>query len=265
MATTQQLLFAHKYAEAVELAKQEYAQLWPTEDWTQASLARAHFVNGDYANSIPLYIEVSAGARASRFTPGNPGCEEEISVAHWCLGHRDEAIVLMKGLCAGILSNKIKYSSDGAGGGNQGLLLHYMATTIKDEALRQYALTYLEKVMARKVKELGREKAFEFCWPIPLMAFVLGDAPYSAVMKGATNSNFHKEPPREELGAALEMAKRDLMTRRRFTNLLLQEATLARASGDETGCMAKMRQCYEMENPIIENSWYLARYEVTGK
>jgi hypothetical protein len=26
-----------------------------------------------------------------------------------------------------------------------------------------------------------------------------------------------------------------------------------------------MRACYEMENPIIEAAWYLARYEISGK
>src|SRR5262249_28494371 len=33
----------------------------------------------------------------------------------------------------------------------------------------------------------------------------------------------------------------------------------SRARGDETHCLARMR---ELENPVVEQEWYLARYEV---
>jgi hypothetical protein len=262
--TTHELLFAHKYDEAVELAKNKYAQLWPEQEWTQASLAHAYFVSGQYQNSIPLMADVGQRSRAQRATPGHPGEDQDISIAHWCLGNRDEAVRLMKGLCAGILNGKIQYASS-TGGGEQGLLLHYMATTLKDDTLRQYALDYMKKVLAKQAKYFPRTAVLDVGWPLPLMAFVLGEAAYAQVMKFATSSRLNSKETTEDPAEARLIANTDLMTRRRLTSVYLQEATLARARGDETACMAKMRACYEMENPIIEAAWYLARYEMTGK
>jgi tetratricopeptide (TPR) repeat protein len=262
--STSDLLLAHKYSEAVECAKREYADLWPNEEWTMASLAEAYFVNGEYTNAIPLYSEVGKLERADPAAPGRPGRDNCISVAHWCLGNRDEAIRLMKSLCAGILNGKIKYSSS-TGGGEQGLLLHYMATTAKDGALSQYALDYMKKVLAQQAKYYPHTAVLELGWPLPLMAFVLGETSYAQVMKFATSSRLNSKETTEDPAEARLIANTDLMTRRRLTNVYLQEATLARARGDETACMAKMRACYEMENPIIEAAWYLARYEISGK
>jgi tetratricopeptide (TPR) repeat protein len=262
--TTSELLFTHKYSEAVEYAKREYSELWPKEEWTQGSLAEAYFVNGQYSEAIPLYSEVGKRSRADRFTPGNSGRDKHISIANWCLGNRDQAIQLMKSLCAGILNGKIQYASS-TGGGEQGLLLHYMATATQDDVLRQYAFDYMKKVITQQAKYLPHRDILDLGWPIPLMAFILGEATCAQVMKFATSSRMHTKETTEDADEAREIANTDLMTRRRLTNVYLQEATLARAEGDEEGCMAKMRECYELENPIIESSWYLARYEMTGK
>jgi tetratricopeptide (TPR) repeat protein len=260
---TDQLVRAHKYDEAVEISRAEYAKD-PNNVYLANSLSQALYARGNYDDAIPLLALDAKRMQDCSATPGSGGRDEHIAVAHWCLGNRGEGIRLMKGLCEGILSGSIRYG-DLAGGGEQGLLLHYMAITIKDEPLRQYSLDYMRKLLTERVKKFGLPSALEYGWPTPLMAFVLGEATYAQVMIGATSSNFHKEPATEDVAAARAMAKHDLMTRRRLAKVYLQQATLARARGDEEGCMAKMRECYELENPIIESSWYIARYEMTGK
>ncbi len=254
---------AHQYAAAISMCRAELEKE-PDNIYTKNELSTALFANGDYVEAIALLIESGNRAKAQRHTPGNPGNDDKISVCQWCLGNRDEAIRLMKGLCAGILNGKIQYSSS-TGGGEQGLLLHYMATTTQDDELRQYAFDYMKKVIAQQAKYLPHRQILDLGWPIPLMAFVLGEAPYSQVMKFATSSRMHTKETTEDAVEARLIANTDLMTRRRLTNVYLQEATLARANGDEEGCVAKMRECYELENPIIESSWYIARYEMTGK
>lgn len=258
-----ELLNAGQYVAAIKMRRDELAND-PDNIYKKNGLTQALYAYGDYVNAIPLLIESGDRSRADRSTPGSPGNDLRISIAHWCLGNPDEAIRLMKGLCAGILNGKIQYSSS-TGGGEQGLLLHYMATTTQDDELRQYAFDYMKKVITQQAKYLPHRQILDLGWPIPLMAFVLGEASYSQVMKFATSSRMHTKETTEDSVEARLIASTDLMTRRRLTNVYLQEATLARADGNEEGCMAKMRECYELENPIIEAAWYLARYEVTGK
>jgi tetratricopeptide (TPR) repeat protein len=258
-----ELLQAGQYAAAIKMRRDELAND-PGNIYIKNGLSTALYANGNYIEAIPLLIESGNRSRADRSTPGSPGNDLKISIAYWCLGNRDEAIRLMKGLCWGILDGTIQYASS-TGGGEQGLLLHYMATTTQDDVLRQYAFDYMKKVIKQQAKYLPHMQILDLGWPIPLMAFVLGESPYAQVMKFATSSRMHTKETTEDAAEAREIANTDLMTRRRLTNVYLQEATLARARGDEEGCMAKMRECYELENPIIEAAWYLARYEVTGK
>lgn len=49
---------------------------------------------------------------------------------------------------------------------------------------------------------------------------------------------------------------------RRLCVALFHDGVRSRAVGDEGHCLARMRECYGLEDPLIEQEWYLARYEV---
>ena len=58
------------------------------------------------------------------------------------------------------------------------------------------------------------------------------------------------------------IARDDLLSRRQLCVALFHDGVRSRANGAEHHCQARMRQCYELENPLIEAEWYLARFEV---
>ena len=53
-----------------------------------------------------------------------------------------------------------------------------------------------------------------------------------------------------------------LMSRRKLCVALFHDGTRNRAQGAEDRCLARMRECYALEDPLIEPEWYLARHEV---
>jgi len=63
------------------------------------------------------------------------------------------------------------------------------------------------------------------------------------------------------LSACLEKARRDLLSRRQLCQALFYSACQQRQAGNEKECIEKMRVCSQLENPIIECEWYLARGE----
>jgi len=50
--------------------------------------------------------------------------------------------------------------------------------------------------------------------------------------------------------------------RKRLCVALFHDGVKYRAQGDEAHCLARMRECYALENLLNEQEWYLARYEV---
>jgi hypothetical protein len=128
---------------------------------------------------------------------------------------------------------------------SQGFLLCYMAASENNPAEMSYALKYLSD-------RLKRQTYREF-WPCPLASYYFGDIPFAKVME-AVNRRLSATPLPP---AALELGRR-----KRLCVALFHDGVKSRAQGDELHCLARMRECFALESPVIEQEWYLARYEV---
>ena len=130
------LLTSHRYGEAIEAARRQLSE--NNDDWSAVGvLASAHRALREYEAALPYLHRLDAEDRTA-IVPGLPGKREEISCIHWFLDNTPQAISLMRGLVQGILDNSIKYG-DLAGGLKQGLLLFYMAVTLRDSASTSFA------------------------------------------------------------------------------------------------------------------------------
>jgi hypothetical protein len=239
----QDLLETHKYAEAVTECRRRLA-IDPNDIGAADTLASALKAIKDYREALPLYERVGLHEQESKLTPGHPGRKMDISCLHWFLGDREKAIQLMHGLVAGILDKSVQYG-DAAGGVTQGLLLYYMAVTenLADEA--SFALTFLKKRSKRSAIRI---------WPGPVARYYLGEITFDNLLVAATGQC--------ELAGAFEVARTKLLSRRRLCGALFHDAVRRRSQGAGEMCLARMRECYRLENPLIEPEWYLARYEV---
>lgn len=128
----------------------------------------------------------------------------------------------------------------------QGLLLYYMGATANQPDQMEFALNYMRK-------RLKGRFAFKY-WPAPVARYYLGEIPFSEVLAAATGER--------ELARATDVARADLLTRRRLCGVLFHDGVRSRVKGAEDQCLIRMRQCCALENPLIEHEWYLARYEV---
>jgi hypothetical protein len=59
----------------------------------------------------------------------------------------------------------------------------------------------------------------------------------------------------------MRLVRKDVLKRRRLVNAMFYFATRSRDEGSEEECLARMRKCASIENPIVEVEWYLARGE----
>jgi hypothetical protein len=151
----------------------------------------------------------------------------------------------MHGLAAGMLDGSI-LGGDAGGGMSQGFLLYYMAASENNPAEMSYALKYLRNRL--------KQQTYREFWPSPLASYYLGDVPFPEVLK-AVNHRVSTTP--------LPPATLELGRRKRLCVALFHDGVKSRAQGgDEAHCLARMRECYALENPVIVQEWYLARYEV---
>jgi hypothetical protein len=128
---------------------------------------------------------------------------------------------------------------------SQGFLLYYMAASENNPAEMSYALKYLRNRL--------KQQTYREFWPSPLASYYLGDVPFPEVLK-AVNHRVSTTP--------LPPATLELGRRKRLCVALFHDGVKSRAQGDEAHCLARMRECYALENPVIVQEWYLARYEV---
>jgi hypothetical protein len=167
-----------------------------------------------------------------------------MGTALWLLGKKEDAMSVWHQAAAGILDGSIGYG-DLAGGGSQGLLLWFAAISLKNSSEQDYALKYLRTRVKRK--------AYAINWPRPVIQMVLGQISFSDVLKIGVGS--------ESLEVSLKNTKEDLLKRRQVCQALFYGACQAREAANEVECMNLMQVCSELENPIIESEWYLARGE----
>lgn len=243
----QELLWSHKYAEAVADLRR-LLEFNPDDMAVVEGMAKALRANGEYQEALSFFERLAAGRRrdkiANAMAPGNPAWHIDIACLHWLSGDRSKATREMHELVAGILSGSIKYG-DAAGGMSQGLLLYYMAVTENNSKEAAFALDYLRNRVKR---------TFSKVWPFPIAQYYLGDIGFEAVMEAVS-----RQPA---MAVPLDPAKIDLGRRRRCSVALFHHGVRHRTQGDKEYCLARMRECYSLENPLIEQEWYLARYEV---
>jgi hypothetical protein len=211
-------------------------------------IAKGLRAKGEYAEALSFFGRLAAHRKENKsanvLAPGSAAWQIDIACLHWLLDDRSEAIRLTHRLAAGILDGSIKYG-DAAGGISQGLLLYYMAMTDNIPEEVSFALDYLR----------NRAKGtFSQVWPCPIAQYHLGDMAFEAVMEAA-----NRQPA---VAVPLDAAKVELGRRRRLSVALFHDGVRSRAQGNERQCLARMRECYRLENPLIEQEWYLARYEV---
>jgi hypothetical protein len=250
--TVQELMWSHRYAEAVIHLRQDLAKN-PEDKLAIEWMAKALRALGEYGESL-LHFERLAGFRrddnvASILAPGSAAWQIDIACLHWLLRDHTKAISLMHGLTAGTLDGTIKYG-DEAGGMSQGLLLYYMAVTssISDEA--SFALDFLRDRVKWITRTMG---ALNDGWRCRIARQYLGEVPFESVVDAI-------EHPRHR--SVADPATIELAKRRRLVVALFHSGIRSRALGEEKQCLARMRECYGLENPLIDDEWYLARYEV---
>ena len=239
------LLRSHKYAEAVAACRQ---RLSVNADDIGAinTMADALCALEKYEEALPLYERLDADEKGRpNITPGHPGRQMDISCLYWFMADRPKAIALMRGMVDGILDGSIQRSTDIAGGMTQGLLLRYMGATANRPDQAGFASDYMRK---------RARKNFPDSWPNPVARYCLGEISFGALLAAATGQ--------QELPQATDVARVKLLSRRRLCVALFHDGVKGRIQGDEEGCLARMRECYALENPLIEHEWYLARYEV---
>jgi len=244
------LLESHKYPEAIAECQRRLSAN-ANDFGAMETMASALRALERYWEAIPLLERVGAHSKENKLTPGHPGRQLGISSLYWFLGDRQKAIALMRGLVDGILDGSIQYG-DLAGGMKQGLLLYYMAVTERQPDQAACALHY----MRNRINQLQRSLPglpVDY-WPVPVARYYLGDLAFDDVLGFATGQR--------ELPRAIAAAGAKLMSRRKLSVALFHDGAKSRATGAESQCLARMRECYALEDPLIEPEWYLARYEV---
>jgi tetratricopeptide (TPR) repeat protein len=241
-----ELVWSHKYAEAIADLRRHLASN-PTDMAAVGWMADTLRAAGEYAEALSLFEQLDAHERqdkvANILAPGGPGRQIDIACLHWLLDDRAKAVQLMHGLAAGILDGSIKYG-DTAGGMSQGLLLYYMAVSETQPKEMSFALDYLRN----RVEQADRQN-----WPCVVALYYLGDVAFADVMERVD---------RRISTMPLAPATLDLGRRKRLCVALFHDGIKSRAQGNEARCLVRMRECFALENPVIEQEWYLARYEV---
>jgi tetratricopeptide (TPR) repeat protein len=245
------LMRSRKYADAVAACKQELS-VNPNDFTAMDRMASALLALEKYEEALPVFERLDAYWKGLEIAPGSPGRQMDISCLYWFLGNRQRAIALARGLVDGILNGSIQYG-DAAGGMQQGLLLYYMAVTECQPAQAACALDYMRNRLDRRRRLLPPGVTIE-SWPVPVARYYLGDLAFDELLVFATGQG--------ELPEAIAAAGAKLMSRRKLCVALFHDGVKSRAQGAEEQCLARMRECYGLEDPLIEPEWYLARHEV---
>ena len=249
--TWKELMRSRKYAEAIPYLRQDLSRN-PNHVAAIEAIARALRINGEHGEALSFY-ELRAALRrqdkiANIMTPGSAPWDIDISCLQWICGDHHKAIGLMHSLAAGILDGSIQYASDAAGGVSQGLLLYYMGVSDKKPDETSFALRYLKNRIKRSPGQV---------WPCVVASYYLGDVTFAKVMEEVEDVD-----GQARLAPFVEPATLEHGRRKRLCVALFHDGVRYRAHGDEARCLARMRECYALVNPVNEQEWYLARYEV---
>ena len=169
------------------------------------------------------------------------------------MGYRTVAKELYRSAVDGIRHGTIAYA-DIAGGVGQGLLLWYAGVTTKDRNATEHAVDYLTHLVKKpRIKN----------WPGPLAQFVIERRAQSLLPHAQSFRELLRDSFKtDNLQEVTERAKSDVLTRRHLIQALFVLGTKRRKKGDEDGCRRAFQQCAQLENPHVEEEWYLAAAEV---
>jgi tetratricopeptide (TPR) repeat protein len=242
----QELMRSHRYAEAIANLGRDLANN-PDDMLAIERMANALRANGEYEEALSFFERLQPHRKedevANALAPGSAAWQIDIACLHWLLEDHARAVRLMHDLAAGIIDGSIKYG-DAAGGMAQGLLLYYMAITDNISQEVSFALDYMRNRVKRSHSNI---------WSCLIAEHYLGDVTFETVIDRVN---------RQPTLASVDAAKLELGRRRRLCVALFHDGTRLRAQGDEEHCLARMRECYGLENPMLDQEWYLARYEV---
>lgn len=243
-----ELVQSHRYADAIPGLRQHLRNN-PNDVAAVEWLALALRATGQYCEALSFYQRLAEHWRqdtvANTAAPGSAPWDIDIACLHWLSDDRARAMQMMRGLAAGVLDGTIQFVSDAAGGMSRGLLLYYMAVSENKPEDMAFALIYLRDRVKRRMIQM---------WPCAIASYYLGDIPFAKVMEGV-NERVVTMPP-------IDAATLELGTRMRLCEALFHDGIKSRADGDEAHCLARMRECAALENPMTKQEWYLARYEV---
>jgi len=239
-----ELLSLRRFSEAVAAYKQQLREGSDDEWADMGGLARSLAAIGEFAEAVPYFEKINEYEH--KILPGNCGREIQLSVCYWMIGEQANALGIIRDLVVAVRDGKIGYT-DIAGGVTQGLILCYMAATLRALPDVDIAMNFLKKLATRRRIQY---------WPGPAALFLLGGLTFGEALKSATDS--------DNIEQAKEIAEQDFMKLRHLTALLFAAGTERRMAGDEAGCKMFMSECAGLTNPAIEYQWYLAKGEATS-
>jgi hypothetical protein len=242
-----ELLRAHRFESVVATCRDRLKQD-PTDIEAVGNLAAALKALGRYEEAIPLYERIGTYEKKTSAAVGLPGRQLDIACIYWMMGECALGIEQMGALVDGILDGSINYG-DIAGAVTQGLLLYYMGVTAGDDGASAKALKYMRNRAKRSAIRL---------FPGPVVLFYLDQIHFPELLEAATE----KRRAVRDVTSAIDVATDDLLSRRQVCVALFHDGVKARARGDESHCLIRMHECAGLRNPLIEQEWYLARYEV---
>jgi tetratricopeptide (TPR) repeat protein len=240
------LLRAGQYADAVEMAEVRLGA--DPDDWGAINgLASALQAVGKFEDALPLFEKLDRHDRSDPVVSGRPGRQKDIACLYWLTGRSRDAIQSMHGLAQGVLDGSVRYG-DAAGGLKQGLLLYYMGAAVEDAGEKSFALSYLRD----RVKRIDSHAYY--VWPIPVARFYLEEIGFENVLQEAAGG--------PDLANAIKAAGENLMIRRKMCVALFHDGVFSATGGHRNEFLSRMRECYSLQNPLLEPEWYLARNEV---
>ncbi len=242
------LLTAGRFAEAAQAYRLMQADE-PKRRAATSGLAQALCGLGDYRAAIPFLEEEHRNDVLT--LPGSPGKRLELACAHWCLDERSTAIELAHGLCADLLKRRVYMAPDLAGGATFGLVLHYMAVTARVPGEIDYALACLKALNAKYDKQPRRYR-----FPVQTVKQLLGEGTFEQAWEAARL--------RPDAVVLTQGPEPDRPVRIHESIALFHDGVQRRTRGDETGCLSRMRQVFEMGHRTDLICWRLARHEVAG-
>ena len=243
------LVWSHRYAEAIEA----YVKMINAgEQRLYGALGEAYLCDRQYENAADAYV------KANRIADENdrPRIEhmgkdpaknrtghhlDRLGTAYWLAGKHDLAKATWRSYVEGNLAGEIIYG-DAAGGVTPGLLLWYTGLLTKDDKTCKDALKYL----ANRAKR-SRIKS----WPGPLALMILGKKTAGEIL----SEHFKTD----SIATAVAAAKTDLLKRRELSQYLFYFGAVVLSQGKDDDYWQCLKLCAGLENPIIEDEWYLAR------